>query len=276
MRYAQGALGLPYVVGTYGKELTGAMFNELARTHPGAFPENAADLAAFRQRAVGRRTFDCVGLIKGYLWSSENGVVRYAEGGVPNLNPDALFARSGQRGLIETIPEVPGLLVWHRGHVGIYAGGGSVLEARPGRGVVRTRLTCRPFTHWAYCPYCRYEKEESAMNPGRYQVTIQNDTFLNLRAGPGINFPVIRQLKKGAIILLTGAQGSWAKVKGDTDTGFVSLYNNGVPTLTRLGDLPRDDKEKRIAELEDRLATLSAEYQRVSEALQEIKRLAQL
>ena len=35
-----------------------------------------------------------------------------------------MFANATVKGTIDTIPEIPGLAVWHEGHIGIYIGNG--------------------------------------------------------------------------------------------------------------------------------------------------------
>ena len=55
------------------------------------------------------------------------------------------------------IPEVPGLAVWVDGHIGIYIGNGEVIEAMNTlRGVTRTQLAGREWTHWLQIPYISY------------------------------------------------------------------------------------------------------------------------
>ena len=41
-----------------------------------------------------------------------------------------MFARAAQKGSIETMPDIPGLIVRFSGHAGVYAGAGRVIEAR--------------------------------------------------------------------------------------------------------------------------------------------------
>lgn len=61
------------------------------------------------------------------------------------------------KGDIDTMPEIIGLIVHLPGHVGVYIGGGWVIEARGfNHGVVLTRLKDRPWTSWFKCPYIEY------------------------------------------------------------------------------------------------------------------------
>ena len=61
-------------------------------------------------------------------------------------------------GTIDTIPETPGLAVWHDGHIGVYIGNGEVVEAMGTRyGVVKTKLEGARWTHWLKIPYISYD-----------------------------------------------------------------------------------------------------------------------
>ena len=55
------------------------------------------------------------------------------------------------------MPEIPGVLVFMPGHVGIYCGDGKVVEARGFHyGVVETKLNERPWENWGKCPWIKY------------------------------------------------------------------------------------------------------------------------
>ena len=50
------------------------------------------------------------------------------------------------------------LAVWHEGHIGVYIGGGEVVEAMGTRyGVVKTKLEGARWTHWLKIPYISYD-----------------------------------------------------------------------------------------------------------------------
>lgn len=58
----------------------------------------------------------------------------------------------------ECMPDIPGLAVWHDGHIGVYIGGGQVIEAMGTKyGVVKTELAGRGWTHWLKIPYINYD-----------------------------------------------------------------------------------------------------------------------
>lgn len=71
-----------------------------------------------------------------------------------------------KKGAIDTIPEVPGILVFMNAHVGVYIGNGEVIEAKGhAYGVVKTKLKGRGWKNWGYCPYITYVAEKLVKEP---------------------------------------------------------------------------------------------------------------
>lgn len=156
--------GWGYVWGTYGLILTQDSFENLCEVYPNNV-ENHHDF--IQENWVGRRTADCAGLIKGYLWfNPESHQIEYGSNGFTDRDADTLYNDSTVNGTIDTIPETPGLGVWHEGHVGIYIGDGWVIQASGTEtGVVKTQLEGSSFTNWFEIPGITYgsdEEEESA------------------------------------------------------------------------------------------------------------------
>ena len=154
--------GWGYIYGTYGNVLT----ENLLQDRAAVFGGEVTDYMDFiRQNWLGKRTADCVGLIKGYGWyDSASGEIRVGTNGMMDVGANGMFANATVKGTIDTIPEVPGLAVWVDGHIGIYIGNGEVIEAMNTlRGVTRTKLAGREWTHWLQIPYISYveEKEKS-------------------------------------------------------------------------------------------------------------------
>lgn len=147
--------GWGYVYGTYGNVLTESLLQDRAAVFGG----EVTDYMDFiRQNWLGKRTADCVGLIKGYGWyDAESGEIKVGFNGMMDVGANAMFANATVKGTIDTIPEVPGLAVWVDGHIGIYIGNGEVIEAMNTlRGVTRTQLAGREWTHWLQIPYISY------------------------------------------------------------------------------------------------------------------------
>lgn len=147
--------GWGYIYGTYGNVLT----ENLLQDRAAVFGSEVTDYMDFiRQNWLGKRTADCVGLIKGYGWyDAESGEIKVGSNGMMEVGANAMFSNATVKGTIDTIPEVPGLAVWVDGHIGIYIGNGEVIEAMNTlRGVTRTQLAGREWTHWLQIPYISY------------------------------------------------------------------------------------------------------------------------
>ncbi len=151
--------GWGYIYGTYGNVLTEGLLQDRAAV----FGCEVTDYMDFiRQNWLGKRTADCVGLIKGYGWyDSASGEIRVGTNGMMDVGANGMFANATVKGTIDTIPEVPGLAVWVDGHIGIYIGNGEVIEAMNTlRGVTRTQLAGREWTHWLQIPYISYVEKK--------------------------------------------------------------------------------------------------------------------
>lgn len=78
-----------------------------------------------------KRTFDCCGLFKCFMWHdypNNDGPSCYNKT-QKDYNCEQLIAEATEKGPISTIPEIPGVLVYMKGHMGIYIGNGEVIES---------------------------------------------------------------------------------------------------------------------------------------------------
>ena len=147
--------GWGYVWGTYGNVLT----ESLLAYKVSQYPDGVGNHENFiRAHWLGGRTTDCVGLIKGYSWlSPETMTIDYGTHGIPDIGANQMYYTARESGPISTMPDIPGLAVWHEGHIGVYIGGGQVIEAMGTKnGVVKTELAKRNWTHWLKIPYINY------------------------------------------------------------------------------------------------------------------------
>lgn len=148
--------GWGYVWGTYGSVLTDSLFAYKLEQYPDGVG-NHEDF--IRTNWLGGRTTDCVGLIKGYGWlDTETMSIKYGTNGMPDLGANQMYYNASESDTIDTIPEIPGLAVWHDGHIGVYIGNGYVIEAMGTKyGVVKTQLEGRGWTHWLKVEYINYD-----------------------------------------------------------------------------------------------------------------------
>lgn len=147
--------GWGYVWGTYGSVLTDSLLEYKLEQ----YPDGVGNYEDFiRENWLGGRTTDCVGLIKGYGWLNPDTLtIDYGTNGMPDVGADQMYNNATVKGDISTMPDIPGLAVWHEGHIGVYIGNGEVIEAMGTKyGVVKTKLADRSWTAWLEVPYISY------------------------------------------------------------------------------------------------------------------------
>lgn len=150
-----------YVWGSHGDVLTSNELKRLEKT----FGSHVTDKEEYiKSHWLGRRTSDCVGLIKGYGWYDEaSGIIKYGTNGMKDVTADGMFNAAVEKGPISTMPDIPGIAVWHQGHIGVYIGNGYVIHAaNTYDGVIKTPITSSGWTHWLKVPYINYIEETEA------------------------------------------------------------------------------------------------------------------
>lgn len=150
-----------YVWGSHGDVLTSSELKRLKKV----FGANVTDKEDYiKSHWLGRRTSDCVGLIKGYGWYDEtSGIIKYGTNEMKDVTADGMFDAAVEKGPISTMPDIPGIVVWHQGHIGVYIGNGYVIHAaNTYDGVIKTPITSSGWTHWLKVPYINYIEETEA------------------------------------------------------------------------------------------------------------------
>ena len=151
-------LGQPYWYGTALHKCSESLRAGKARQYPSHYGSSRTN--RYRDDIAKKKVCaDCVGLIKSYGWLDADALtIRYGTNGMPDIGADAMYRNATVKGSIDTIPEVPGLAVWHSGHIGVYIGNGQVIEAMGTKyGVVKTQLDQRSWTAWLEIPYISYD-----------------------------------------------------------------------------------------------------------------------
>ena len=148
--------GWGYVWGTYGNVLTESLLDYKIEQ----YSDGVGTYEDFiRANWLGDRTTDCVGLIKGYGWLDPDTMnIEYGTNGMPDIGANQMYYNASVSGTIDSMPDIPGLAVWHDGHIGVYIGDGYVIEAmNTQKGVVKTKLEGRGWTHWLEIEYINYD-----------------------------------------------------------------------------------------------------------------------
>lgn len=238
--YAEAQLGRPYWYGTFGQTASPQLLKEKKKQYPDYYNQSKYKVKFTDQ--YGQRVHDCVGLIKGAVWSNGDPNATPKYNSAQDVSANGLIGKCVETGSIKAIPDVKGLIVWKDHHVGVYVGGGWVIEARGhDYGVVKTRVDERPWVSWGRLPsdFVKYEAEPApqpapapaptpaptpAFKPYEVKITAE---ALNYRAGPGLNYKVngIIQDKGGIYTIVDEAKDdrnqTWGKLK--SGVGWISL-----------------------------------------------------
>ena len=151
--YALAQLGKPYWWGTFGQTASSSLYASKRKQYPSYY--TASDFP----KQYGQRVHDCIGLIKGYLWSeTPTSVPTYV--GAQDKSASGMYSVSSIKGGIGTFDFVPGRLLYKGAspskinHVGVYIGNGWILEAKGhAYGVVKTAFKGSEWSYWSQCPY---------------------------------------------------------------------------------------------------------------------------
>ena len=162
--YAKEQIGLPYWWGTFGQTATESLLSAKRKQYPSYYTAN--DFG----RQLGKRVHDCIGLIKGYLWSeSPTSTPKYNS--AQDVSAQGMYDKCTKRGNIGSFDKVKGRLLFkgssasHITHVGVYAGDGVVYEARGhAYGVIKSDFSSGSWTHWGQCPWITCDTEQVAGN----------------------------------------------------------------------------------------------------------------
>ena len=205
-----------YVMGCFGAPLTGGNVTRYCQNHK--YNKQAARTAMIKAAANKNPPvygFDCVNLIKGVLWgwsgdaSKTYGGAAYKSNGVPDIGAD---------GMIQVCKDVstnfgtiiPGEAVWLSGHIGVYVGGGVVIECSPAFKNCVQETAClnigpiagmngRKWTKHGKIPYVTYDvaaEKPSAGNTGAAGTPTPSGGTANTS---GTSAPAV-----GAVVAFTG------------------------------------------------------------------------
>ena len=91
--------------------------------------------------------------------------IQYGTNGMPDYGANQMYQSAvnagADHGSMSAMPEIVGLAVWKEGHIGVYIGGGYVIEAASTtKGVIKTQVEGRGWQGWCKIPYIDYLEEE--------------------------------------------------------------------------------------------------------------------
>lgn len=230
--YAKAQLKKPYWYGCYGQKASKALYTAKKKQYPKYYKWS------YSSAVSGKKVHDCAGLIKGYLWSSSpTAAAKYNS--KQDFGATGFYNHAKKKSTIKSFDKVAGRLVFKgknktMKHVGVYIGGGYVIEAKGHNyGVVKTKLAGGGWTHWAQCHLISEDpkKVETPATPATstkpvdsvtpkpapkpvvyptYKVTAKSG--LNVRTGPGVKYKKLKTLKKNTKVKILEQKNGWGKI----------------------------------------------------------------
>lgn len=173
--YAKAQVGLPYWYGTFGQTASPTLLNSKRKQYPSYYKSTDFNTQ------YNKRVHDCVGLIKGYLWSdTTTSTPKYNAS--QDVSAAGMYKNSTTKGDMSTFPAINGTLVYKKSgnrisHVGIYCVDGYVYEAKGHKfGVVKTPYKQTDWVLWSLCPYidyCDYVNNDDSNKKSNYDIATE-------------------------------------------------------------------------------------------------------
>ena len=135
-QYAKDKIGTPYFYGAKMQILTEQLIASMKKLYPKTVTKEYVQKAR-NKNMVGKICTDCSGLIYGYRGK--------------NVGSSQLYQTASKKIPIAKSDSFPvGTVVWKSGHVGVYIGSNTVIEAKGHKyGVVKSKLS--GWKYWAQC-----------------------------------------------------------------------------------------------------------------------------
>ncbi len=179
VNFCQNLLGAPYWFNASTIKATKNAY----KVNSIRFPEEYKKDVSFYEKAIEEHEVvtDSIGLIKGFAWSNGGKDVLANRGnplihtyktganGCPDKSVNGMFvwatAQNIKWGDIETLPEVPGLILTTHGRLGVYEGNGYVIEANKEAGyVTHEHISKGPWRFWYELPFIEYNEQIKIVN----------------------------------------------------------------------------------------------------------------
>lgn len=146
--------GWVYWYGTCGYKCTMDLYKRKAKQYPSHYT-TSRESGYMTDIKDGKTCADCVGMIKSFFWKGGdiNAEDKYNSNHCPDVSANGMFALCLEKGHIDTIPDVPGLVVHKPGHIGVYIGNGYTIEMNGFvNDCLRRKVTDGPWTSWGRLP----------------------------------------------------------------------------------------------------------------------------
>lgn len=172
--FCQNLLGAPY---WYNASAIKATRNAY-KVNSIRFPREYNKDYSYYEQAINENEVvtDAIGLIKGFAWTNGGKIIlenrgnpvvhnyKIGSNNCPDKTVNGMFVWAADQGTkwgeIDTLPNVPGLILTYHGFLGVYEGNGFVIEADKEKGyVTREPVTNKPWRFWYQLPFIEYEEQ---------------------------------------------------------------------------------------------------------------------
>lgn len=153
--YAESHIGDCYWWGTFGQIASQELLDYKKKQYPDVYN---SPLYSDAESQFGKRVFDCVGLVKGYLFLDSG------YDSTKDVTAAGLYYNCNRTGTVSKLPEEVGICLFTPSldHVGVYIGNGKIVESAGHlNGVIKTNLKSRTsFTLWGKPKWIEYSIKE--------------------------------------------------------------------------------------------------------------------
>lgn len=219
-----------YWYGTYGNQCTLSKYESKKKQYPAHYTKSR-EKQYMKDIENNKRCADCVGLIKAFFWCDGDidNLPVYKINNCPDKSANGMFKICESKGKIDSIPDIPGIVVWKDGHIGVYVGDGYAVEMRGfDYDCKRDLVKNRPWTHWGKLPLYMIEYDDTPQpepqpEPEHKNVCVTGGSVY-VRKGPGIEYQHIGIVHKGDVLPYMGQTYSngWYLVEYKNQNAWIS------------------------------------------------------
>lgn len=216
-----------YWYGTYGNQCTLSKYESKKKQYPEHYGSSRKS-GYMKDIEQGRRCADCVGMIKSFFWTGNRYDTdpKYGTNGCPDKSANGMFDMCKEKGDISTIPDIPGIVVWKSGHIGVYVGNGYTVEMKGfDYDCRRNKVADGPWKKWGKLPMLSYD--EPKPEPSEYRHVLVTGGSVNIRSGPGTDKKDIGTAHKGDLLPYQGVTEPWGGrdwylIEWENQNGWIS------------------------------------------------------
>jgi GH25 family lysozyme M1 (1,4-beta-N-acetylmuramidase) len=193
-----------YWYGTYGNVCTMKKYESKKKQYPDHYGSSRTK-GYMKDIEQGRRCADCVGMIKSFFWTGNHYDTdpKYGSNDCPDKSANGMIDLCKVKGDISTIPDIPGVVVWTNGHIGVYIGDGYTIEMRGfDYDCVKRKVKDGPWKKWGKLPMLSYD--EPKPEPSEYGHVLVTGGSVNIRSAPGVKSKDIGTAHRGDLLVYQG------------------------------------------------------------------------